>query len=46
MIKHVEGETNINRKALSYASIALSKNGYRQAQPLCSKLTIYHGASL
>ena len=38
LIRHAESEANINGKTLSHASIALSENGYVQAQNLCSTL--------
>ncbi|EJD6059807.1 histidine phosphatase family protein [Acinetobacter baumannii] len=38
LIRHAESEANINGKTLSHASIALSENGHKQAQALCSKL--------
>lgn len=38
LIRHAESEANINGKTLSHASIALSKNGHKQAQVLCSIL--------
>ena len=38
LIRHAESEANINGKTLSHASIALSENGYIQAQNLCSTL--------
>ncbi|WP_445406366.1 histidine phosphatase family protein [Acinetobacter seifertii] len=38
LIRHAESEANINGKTLSHASIALSDNGHKQAQALCSKL--------
>ena len=38
LIRHAESEANINGKTLSHASIALSENGYIQAQTLCSTL--------
>ncbi|WP_017388994.1 histidine phosphatase family protein [Acinetobacter calcoaceticus] len=38
LIRHAESEANINGKTLSHASIALSENGHKQAQILCSKL--------
>ena len=38
LIRHAESEANINGKTLSHASIALSENGYIQAQNLCSIL--------
>lgn len=38
LIRHAESEANINEKTRSHASIALSENGHKQAQALCSKL--------
>lgn len=38
LIRHAESEANINGKTLSHASIALSEDGHKQAQALCSKL--------
>ncbi|HGL4551252.1 phosphoglycerate mutase family protein [Acinetobacter baumannii] len=40
LIRHAESEANINGKTLSHASIALSQNGHKQAQALCSKLPV------
>ncbi|ENW50918.1 histidine phosphatase family protein [Acinetobacter baumannii] len=38
MIQHAASEANLNRKPFSRASIALSEQGHKQAQALCSKL--------
>ncbi|MCH7337413.1 histidine phosphatase family protein [Acinetobacter sp. NIPH 2699] len=38
LIRHAESEANINGRALSHASIALSTNGRMQAERLCTEL--------